>query len=53
MTMLEGVPAGSIGEVAQLGDEWSFTLYDTDEREIVAFVFVEEGRACSSAPWPS
>ena len=49
MTMMEGMLAGTVGDVGQLGDEWAFTLYDKDEREIVAFVFVEEGEARRAA----
>ena len=49
MTMMEGVPAGSIGDVGQLGDKWSFTLFDNNERELLAFVFVEEGEARRAA----
>ena len=41
--------AGSLGDVGQLGDEWSFTLYDHQEREIVAFVFESEGDARRAA----
>jgi hypothetical protein len=45
MTMMEGVPAGHVGDVAQLGDEWAFTLFDHEEREIAAFVFHDEREA--------
>ena len=43
--MPEGQEAGSVGDVGPIGDEWSFTLFDHQEREIVAFVFGSEGDA--------
>jgi hypothetical protein len=49
MTMEVGMRAGSVGDVGELGDEWSFTLFDKDEREIVAFVFESEGDARRAA----
>jgi hypothetical protein len=42
MTMMEGESAASIGDVGHLGDEWAFTLFDTQDREIAAFVFNDE-----------
>jgi hypothetical protein len=42
MTMMEGMEAGSVGDVGQLGGEWAFTLFDNQEREIAAFVFQDE-----------
>lgn len=47
--MMEVMPAGSVGDVGQIGDEWAFTLYDNNERELLAFVFVEEGEARRAA----
>ena len=47
--MMEGMPAGSVGDVGHLGEEWAFTLYDKNERELLAFVFVEEGEARRAA----
>ena len=47
--MPEGKEAGCVGDVGPLGDEWSFTLFDKDEREIVAFVFGIEGDARRAA----
>ena len=47
--MPEGKEAGSVGDVGPLGDEWSFTLFDKDEREIVAFDFESEGDARRAA----
>ena len=38
-----------MGDVGPLGDEWAFTLYDHEERELLAFVFVEEGEARRAA----
>jgi hypothetical protein len=38
-----------VGDVGPLGDEWAFTLYDHEERELLAFVFVEEGEARRAA----
>jgi hypothetical protein len=49
MTMEEGMRAGSVGDVGQLGDKWSFTLFDNNDRELLAFVFVEEGEARRAA----
>lgn len=49
MTMEDGMRAGSVGDVGQLGDKWSFTLFDSNERELLAFVFVEEGEARRAA----
>ncbi len=49
MTMEEGTRAGSVGDVGQLGDEWSFMLYDSAEHELLAFVFAEEGEARRAA----
>jgi hypothetical protein len=46
---MEGREAGSVGDVGPLGDEWSFMLYDHQEREIVAFVFGIEGDARRAA----
>lgn len=40
-----GMRAGSVGDVGELGDEWSFTLYDHEDREILAFVFENEADA--------
>ena len=47
--MMEVIPAGSVGDVGRLGDKWAFTLYDNNERELLAFVFVEEGEARRTA----
>ena len=47
--MSEGKEAGSVGEVGPIGDEWSFMLFDNEEREIVAFVFAIEGDARQAA----
>ena len=47
--MPEGKEAGSVGDVGQLGDKWSFTLFDNNDRELLAFVFVEEGEARRAA----
>lgn len=47
--MPEGKEAGSVGDVGPIGDEWSFTLFDNQEREIVAFVFGIEGDARRAA----
>jgi hypothetical protein len=44
-----GEPVGSVGGVGQLGDEWAFTLYDGQGREIVAFVFHSERDARQGA----
>ena len=49
MTMMEVLPAGSVGDVGSIGDEWAFTLYDNNKRELLAFVFVEEGEARRAA----
>lgn len=49
MTMMEGMPAGSGGDVGPLGDEWAFTLFDHEEREIAAFVFHDERTARQAA----
>ena len=38
-----------MGDVGPLGDDWAFTLYDHEERELLAFVFVEEGEARRAA----
>jgi hypothetical protein len=45
MTSLEGIEAGSVSDVAEMGDEWGFTLYDSSEREIAAFAFHNEREA--------
>jgi hypothetical protein len=42
--MPEGEQAGHIGDVGQIGDQWAFTLYDYNDRELLAFLFVEEAR---------
>jgi hypothetical protein len=42
MTTMEGEPAASVGDIGQLGDECAFTLFDSQEREIAAFVFRDE-----------
>jgi hypothetical protein len=47
--MPEGKEAGCVGNVAPLGDEWSFTLFARQEREIAAFVFESEGDARRAA----
>ena len=39
---MEGEHVGSIGDVGPLGDEWAFTLRDSREREVAAFVFHDE-----------
>jgi hypothetical protein len=49
MTTMEGIPAGSVGDIGPLGDEWAFTLYDHEEREILAFVFHTESDARAAA----
>jgi hypothetical protein len=49
MTMMEGMPAGSVGDVGQLGDEWAFTLYDHEDRELLALVFADEPDARKAA----
>ena len=35
--------------MGQLGDEFAFTLYDHEDRELLAFVFAEEGEARRAA----
>jgi hypothetical protein len=45
MTAMEDKPAGSVGDVGQHGDKWSFTLFDAQDREIVAFTFRDESTA--------
>jgi hypothetical protein len=47
--MPEGGAAGSVGEVGPIGDEWAFTLFDNTGRELLAFVFTEEGEARRAA----
>jgi hypothetical protein len=47
--MPEGMRAGSVGDVGPIGDEWAFTLYDNTDRELLAFVFTEEGEARRAA----
>ena len=47
--MPEGGAAGSVGEVGPIGDEWAFTLFDNTDRELLAFVFMEEGEARRAA----
>ena len=47
--MPEGEQAGHVGDVGPIGDEWAFTLYDNNDRELLAFVFVEEGEARRAA----
>jgi hypothetical protein len=47
MTMEEGMRAGSVGDPP--GDEWSFTLFDNNERELLAFVFADEPGARKAA----
>jgi len=49
MATMEGEPVGSIGDVGPLGDEWAFTLYDGQERELMAFVFHDERDARQAA----
>ena len=49
MTTMEGKSVGSIGDVGPLGDEWAFTLYDGQERELMAFVFHDEREARQAA----
>jgi hypothetical protein len=46
---MEGEQAASVGDVGQLGDEWAFTLFDQEEREIAAFVFHDEREARQAA----
>ena len=43
------LPAGTVGDVGSLGDKWAFTLYDNSKRELLSFVFVEEGEARRAA----
>jgi hypothetical protein len=45
---MEVEPVGSVGDVGPLGDEWAFTLYDGQEREITAFAFESEMDAQNS-----
>jgi hypothetical protein len=49
MTAMEDKPAGSVGDVGQHGDKWSFTLFDAQDREIVAFTFRDENTAVLAA----
>ena len=41
--------AGSVGDVGRIGDDWSVTLYDNAERELLAFVFADEPGARKAA----
>ncbi|HEX4080081.1 MAG TPA: hypothetical protein VHX61_14545 [Rhizomicrobium sp.] len=45
----EGETAASIGDVGRLGDEFAFTLFDGQDREIAAFVFETEQDARAGA----
>ena len=49
METQKGEAVGSVSDVGQLGDEWGFTLYDGQEREIVAFAFESEKDARTAA----
>jgi hypothetical protein len=45
MTMEEGLPAGSVSDIGKIGEEFSFTLYDHEDRELMAFLFDNEADA--------
>ena len=47
--MPEGKESGHVGDVGPLGDKWAFTLYDNNDHELLAFIFVEEGEARRAA----
>ena len=40
-----GESVGGLSDVGELGDEWSFTLYDGRGREVVAFAYHDEAIA--------
>ncbi|HEY1613586.1 MAG TPA: hypothetical protein VGF97_07850 [Rhizomicrobium sp.] len=45
MTTTTDLPAGTLSEVAAIGEEWGFTLSDRDEREIASFTYATEQEA--------
>jgi hypothetical protein len=49
MLTSEGELVGSVGDVGPSGDEWGFSLYDGEERELLAFMFNDEHDARAAA----